>query len=80
MEPEGSLSHSQELSTCPCPEPDQSSSQHSILKAALLDKKGLQKEINGKFIYMSSINEVFGNDSNKSKFDSGGNQEEIEFW
>jgi hypothetical protein len=22
----------------------------------------------------------FGNDSNKSKFDSGGNQEEIEFW
>jgi hypothetical protein len=23
---------------------------------------------------------VFGNDSNKSKFDSGGNQEEIEFW
>jgi hypothetical protein len=24
--------------------------------------------------------QVFGNDSNKSKFDSGGNQEEIEFW
>jgi hypothetical protein len=24
--------------------------------------------------------EVFGNDSNKSKFDSRGNQEEIEFW
>jgi hypothetical protein len=23
--------------------------------------------------------QVFGNDSNKSKFDSGGNQEEIEF-
>jgi hypothetical protein len=23
---------------------------------------------------------VLGNDSNKSKFDSGGNQEEIEFW
>jgi hypothetical protein len=23
---------------------------------------------------------LFGNDSNKSKFDSGGNQEEIEFW
>jgi hypothetical protein len=22
----------------------------------------------------------FGNDSNKSKFDSGGNKEEIEFW
>jgi hypothetical protein len=24
--------------------------------------------------------QVFGNDSNTSKFDSGGNQEEIEFW
>jgi hypothetical protein len=24
--------------------------------------------------------QVFGNDSNKSKSDSGGNQEEIEFW
>jgi hypothetical protein len=24
--------------------------------------------------------QVFGNDSNKSKFDSGGNQEETEFW
>jgi hypothetical protein len=24
--------------------------------------------------------QVFGNDSSKSKFDSGGNQEEIEFW
>jgi hypothetical protein len=24
--------------------------------------------------------QVFGNDSNKSKFDWGGNQEEIEFW
>jgi hypothetical protein len=24
--------------------------------------------------------QVFGNNSNKSKFDSGGNQEEIEFW
>jgi hypothetical protein len=24
--------------------------------------------------------QVFGKDSNKSKFDSGGNQEEIEFW
>jgi hypothetical protein len=24
--------------------------------------------------------QVFGNDCNKSKFDSGGNQEEIEFW
>jgi hypothetical protein len=23
---------------------------------------------------------IFGNDSNKSKFDSGGNQEETEFW
>jgi hypothetical protein len=28
MEPEGSLPHSQELSTCPCPEPDQSSTHH----------------------------------------------------
>jgi hypothetical protein len=25
MEPEGSLAYSQEFSTCPCPEPDQSS-------------------------------------------------------
>jgi hypothetical protein len=24
--------------------------------------------------------QVFGNDSNKSKFDSGGNQEDTEFW
>jgi hypothetical protein len=24
--------------------------------------------------------QVFGNNSNKSKFDSGGNQEDIEFW
>jgi hypothetical protein len=31
MEPEGSLPHSQELSTCPYPEPDQSTPQHSIL-------------------------------------------------
>jgi hypothetical protein len=28
MEAEGSLPHSQELSTCPYPEPDQSSPQH----------------------------------------------------
>jgi hypothetical protein len=31
MEPEGALPHSQELSTCTYPEPDQSSPQHSIL-------------------------------------------------
>jgi hypothetical protein len=30
-EPEGSLPHSQELSTCTYPEPDQSSPQHSLL-------------------------------------------------
>jgi hypothetical protein len=31
VEPEGSLPHSQELSTCPCPEPGQSSPRHPIL-------------------------------------------------
>jgi hypothetical protein len=31
MEPEGSLPHSQELPTCPCPEPDQFSRYHPIL-------------------------------------------------
>jgi hypothetical protein len=31
MEPEGSLPHSQELSTCPYPEPDKSSPHHPIL-------------------------------------------------
>jgi hypothetical protein len=31
MEPEGSLPSSQELSTCPYPEPDRSSPQHSNL-------------------------------------------------
>jgi hypothetical protein len=31
MEPEGSLPHSQELTTCPYPEPDQSSPHHPIL-------------------------------------------------
>jgi hypothetical protein len=30
LEPEGSLAHSQELSTCTYPEPDQFSPQHSI--------------------------------------------------
>jgi hypothetical protein len=30
MEPEGSIPNSQELSTCPYPEPDQSSPQHPI--------------------------------------------------
>jgi hypothetical protein len=30
MEPEGSIPHSQELSTCPYPEPDQSSPHHPI--------------------------------------------------
>jgi hypothetical protein len=30
MEPEGSIPNSQELSTCPYPEPDQSSPHHSI--------------------------------------------------
>jgi hypothetical protein len=31
-------------------------------------------------IFKDCIKNEFGNDSNKSKFDSGGNQEEIEFW
>jgi hypothetical protein len=31
-------------------------------------------------ISLSYVDQVFGNDRNKSKFDSGGNQEEIEFW
>jgi hypothetical protein len=30
MEPEGSIPNSQELSACPCPEPDQSSPHHPI--------------------------------------------------
>jgi hypothetical protein len=40
----------------------------------------------GNFFSTSVMREVYldmigaGNDSNKSKFDSGGNQEEIEFW
>jgi hypothetical protein len=35
MEPKVSLMHSQELSTCPCSEPDQSSPQHPILSLSL---------------------------------------------
>jgi hypothetical protein len=34
----------------------------------------------GNIIWKCVTVPVFGNDSNKSKFDSGGNQEEIEFW
>jgi hypothetical protein len=30
--------------------------------------------------FWNSTVQVFGNDSNKSEFDLGGNQEEIEFW
>jgi hypothetical protein len=33
MEPEGSLPHSQELSTCPYPEPDKSSPHHPIISS-----------------------------------------------
>jgi hypothetical protein len=36
MEPEGSLPHSQVLSTCPYPEPDQSSPHHPILSVFVL--------------------------------------------
>jgi hypothetical protein len=31
-------------------------------------------------MFLSLSVQIFGNDSNKSKFDSGGNQGEIEFW
>jgi hypothetical protein len=34
----------------------------------------------GYFFFLFLVFIPFGNDSNKSKFDSGGNQEEIEFW
>jgi hypothetical protein len=34
----------------------------------------------GNIIWKCVTVQVFGNDSNKSKFDSEGNKEEIEFW
>jgi hypothetical protein len=42
---------------------------------------GRTREIKiGNIIWKCITVQAFGNDSNRSKFDSGGNQEEIEFW
>jgi hypothetical protein len=67
-----------------------------VLRRVALVKTNVSEELSTPFIRVTRIGElftasvvpsskcvtvqVFGNDSNKSKFDSGGNQEEIEFW